>query len=271
MHLLSRGGTVRKAQANSEQLISFFVDNKRTCYLTWIHGISMDLSEVRIKGRMLNFIQNFLRTRSFKVEVNEILSDTKIQTEGISQGNIVSPIFSILKINEFLVQLPNENRFQISLYKDDLQISYRHPGWRTVERRLQDRIAIVEKFAQKNGFKFNTSKTFMLHFIKLSSRPRIELRLDNIRIQNSVAIKYLGSVFDSKLVWKAHIQQLKSICDKALNLMRNVSATEWVADHKILIMIYRSLVRSKIDYGCKIYNSASSRKLASLKTVSNEA
>ena len=67
-----------------------------------------------------------------------------------------------------------------------------------------------KKFAQKNSFKFSTSKMSMLHFTKLSILPPIELRLGNIRIQKSETVKYLGLVFDSKLDWKAHIQQLKS-------------------------------------------------------------
>ena len=59
----------------------------------------MDLHEAGIAGKMLNFIQNFLKLRSFKVKVNEILYDTKIKTEDIPQGNVVSPNFFILKIN----------------------------------------------------------------------------------------------------------------------------------------------------------------------------
>ena len=53
--------------------------------------------------------------------------------------------------------------------------------------------------------------------------------------------------------------------------MRSVSSTDWRADQKTLMMIYRSLIRSKIDYGCIVYNSASSRELVSLESVSNEA
>ena len=53
--------------------------------------------------------------------------------------------------------------------------------------------------------------------------------------------------------------------------MRSVSSTEWRAEQKTVMMIYRSLIRSKIDYGCMVYNSASSRALESLEYVSNEA
>ena len=106
--------------------------------------------------------------------------------------------------------MPNDNIYQISLYMDDLQISYRHPNWKVMERKHQDSISFVEKIAQKNSFKFSTSKTSMLHFTKLSIPHPKELRLGNIKFQMSETVKNLGLVFDSKLDWKARIQQLKS-------------------------------------------------------------
>ena len=45
--------------------------------------MEMDIHEAGIGGRMFKFIQNFLKLRSFKVKVNEILSDAKVQTEDI--------------------------------------------------------------------------------------------------------------------------------------------------------------------------------------------
>ena len=60
----------------------------------------MDINEAGIEGRMIKFIQNLLKRKFFKVKVNEILSDPKVQTEGISEGSVVSPTFFILKINK---------------------------------------------------------------------------------------------------------------------------------------------------------------------------
>ena len=153
-------------------------------------------------------LKKILKPRYFNVKVNVTLSDTKDQTEGKPQGSVVSPTFFIMK-KKTVARLPKDNRFQTSFYIDDLQISYRHRNCEVVQRKLQDSINIVKKFAQKNGFKFSTNKTFMLQFTKISIQPPIELRLGNINIQKSETIKYLGLVYDSKLDWKAHIQQIK--------------------------------------------------------------
>ena len=53
--------------------------------------------------------------------------------------------------------------------------------------------------------------------------------------------------------------------------MQSVSSTRREADQKILMMIYRSLIRSKIVYGRIVNNSARIKELESLKSVSNEA
>ena len=52
-----------------------------------------------------------------------------------------------------------------------------------------------------------------------------------------------------------HIKYLKAKCLKALNLLKVLSQTSWGADRTTLLKLYRSLVQSKLDYGCIIYGS----------------
>ena len=68
--------------------------------------------------------------------------------------------------------------------------------------------------------------------------------------------KFLGVIFDAKLTFKNHIQYLKTSCQKALDILRVVGHTDWRADHIVLLRLYRSLVRSKLDYGCIVSGSA---------------
>ena len=154
-------------------VVTIFFDKYKVCELKWRHGILLDINETGIEGRMFKFVQNFLKPRSYKVKVTEILSDTRVQTEGTPQESVASPTFLIQKINKIVAQLSNDSRDQITLFMEDLEISYRHPNWRVVERKPPDSINIVEKLAQKNGFKFSTSKTSMLHSTKLSIPPQI--------------------------------------------------------------------------------------------------
>ena len=43
---------------------------------------------------------------------------------------------------------------------------------------------------------------------------------------------------------------------KSLNILNLIGNTEWGADQKVILHLYRSLVTSKLDYGCMVYGSA---------------
>ena len=49
---------------------------------------------------------------------------------------------------------------------------------------------------------------------------------------------------------------LKTKCTKSLNLLRVLAHTTWGADQETLLHLYRSLIRSKLDYGCVVNGSA---------------
>ena len=49
---------------------------------------------------------------------------------------------------------------------------------------------------------------------------------------------------------------MKDKCSKALQLLRVISSKDWGGDRTTLMRIYRSHIRSKLDYGCIVYGSA---------------
>ena len=64
-----------------------------------------------------------------------------------------------------------------------------------------------------------------------------------------------------------NINYLKARCQKALQLLRVVAHTDWGADKSTLLKLYRSLVRSKLDYGCFIYESARKSYLRCIDSI----
>ncbi|GFO27408.1 RNA-directed DNA polymerase from mobile element jockey [Plakobranchus ocellatus] len=59
-------------------------------------------------------------------------------------------------------------------------------------------------------------------------------------------------------------------CLKALNLLRVVGHTDWGADRATLLKLYRTLVRSKLDYGSVIYGSAKKHVLRALDPIHHQ-
>ena len=93
------------------------------------------------------------------------------------------------------------------------------------------------------------------------------LNLDNDPIQFVKEAKFLGLIWDTKLTFEPHIKYLKARCQKSLKVL---SCTEWGADRTTLLKLYRSLVRSQLDYGCIVYGSASKTALTKLDPVHNQ-
>ena len=83
-------------------------------------------------------------------------------------------------------------------------------------------------------------------------------------------VKFLGLVFDKKLDFKAHVKYLKEKCRKALNILRVVGHTDWGADKSTLLKLCRTLVRSKLDYGCAVYGSTKNNILKLLDPIHHQ-
>ena len=90
-----------------------------------------------------------------------------------------------------------------------------------------------------------------------------------LKIEKSV--RSLGLVFDQRLSWKEHIYYIVTNCKKRLNLMRSIAGNAWEATKKSLLTIYKSLIRSVIDYGAIAYSNASRTSTAQLDVVQAKA
>ena len=62
---------------------------------------------------------------------------------------------------------------------------------------------------------------------------------------------------------------LTTQCNDALNLIRVVAHLKSGGDRDTLLMLYRAIVRSKFDYGCIMYDTASNTNLRQLDSIHN--
>ena len=84
--------------------------------------------------------------------------------------------------------------------------------------------------------------------------PEPNLNLDNTPIQVSL---------------NKHIQSPKKKCLKALNLLKVFAHTDWGADRKVHLRLYRYHICSKLDYGSIAYVSARKSYLKCFDSIHN--
>ena len=97
--------------------------------------------------------------------------------------------------------------------------------------------------------------------------PQIILKINENNSPATNSMFFLGIKFDRKLRWTEHIKYLVETCKKKLNVLRCLQSSAWGADRYSLILIYQAYIRSKMDYGCHLYNSACKTNLAKLDRI----
>ena len=155
---------------------------------------------------------------------------------------------------------------------DDFLICFRTKSVIAIERQLRRCINSIQTWADENGFQFSKSKTVCMHFSNQNSiHAEPDLKLYGAPIPVVTEPKFWGLVFDRKLTFSVHIKYLKDRCLKALNLLRVVARKDWGADSATLLKLYRTHVRSKLDFDFVVYGSARPSALESLDRVQNAA
>ncbi|MCG8430697.1 MAG: endonuclease/exonuclease/phosphatase family protein [Candidatus Omnitrophica bacterium] len=269
-HLVRLESFVRESFIANQHLVAIFFDLEKAFETTWKHGILQNLHDLGLRGHLPTFIQNFLQHRSFQVQVGSCISEAFEQEQGVPQGSILSPALFNIQINSITETLrPSAD---CSLYVDDFVVCYRGASMPTIERQLQLQLNSIQKWADTNGFKFSPEKTAAVHFCnkkKKHADPDLYLN-GNRKIPVQDQAKFLGVLFDKKLSFIPQLKQVKQNAMSAMNVLKSISGTEWGADKDSMLRLYRSLVRSRLDYGSIVYGSARPSYLKMLDPVHHQ-
>jgi ribonuclease HI len=267
-HLLLLDTFIRNAFKNKNHVLAVFFDLEKAYDMAWKYGSLSDLHEAGLRGHLPTFIANFLHQRSFQVRTGTHLSNPQNQENGFPQGSILSVTLFGLRINKITTTLTPQ--VHNCIFVDDYTIYSMAPTVIAAQLNIQATIDALQAWCTTTGFKFSPAKSQAILFHRPRTKPPAPyLTLNHSPIPIVKNIKYLGLTFDSNLNYHSHINALKTKCLKTLNLLKVLSNTHWGGHQQQLLIIYRALIRSKIDYASFIYNP--STKTPSLNPIIHKA
>lgn len=171
---------------------------------------------------------------------------------GIPQGSSLSPLLFTLMLNDLKI---NVSDVKLSCYADDIAIWCSNKDLELARRKLQEALQELEIWCWTWKLNVSPTKSAVLVFTNKQKKD-ILLQIKGHNLPICEQYKFLGVRFDSKLTWSVHIDSIIDKCKKRINLLRCVSGTPWGSKYEILMMIYKGLILSILDYGSEMYDSA---------------
>ena len=267
-HLVGMEIDIQNSFTKKQHLIAAFLDLSNAFDITWRYDILRTLHNWGIRGNLPIFIKNFLSERSFRVRLGHYESNKHVLENGIPQGSVLSPTLFLIAINSIKQFIPRSICYR--LYADDLVIYYSSSNSTIGERQIQTCLYSLDRWAKIHGFKFSPNKSSVTHFCRKRNCPRLNsLSINNSQIPLQESSKFLGLTFDCKLNWKEHLSHVRTKCMKDIRLIKLLSNSSWGSDSESILKIYKSIVRTKIDYGCVAYSSARKSYIKVLDPIQN--
>ena len=96
----------------------------------------------------------------------------------------------------------------------------------------------------------------------------IDICIDNMVINSTNSVKYLGLYIDNKLSWKYHIDYLCKIISRNMGIINKLKA---FFPHHILFSLYNTLILSYINYGILAWGSAAATTINRLLILQKRA
>ena len=141
-----------------------------------------------------------------------------------------------------------------------------------MERELQRAVTQIELWLDENNLEAEISKCVVMCFTnqKLTREPNIYMK--GTKIKFTTEHKSLGLILDGPyLTWNKHIEHLRIIGNKRLDVMKRLSSLKWGTGRDTLMMYYLRAIKPKIEYGSAVYGSAANTILGKLDIIHNTA
>ena len=198
------------------------------------------------------------------------------------QGGVLSPTLFSCYINDIPIE-NNENEHTL-LFADDIiyyqSYLFKNKG-KLISNAQEKAASVAQIFLNKLEYWMNMwrltlapHKCSQITFSKARSLANDELNISlySQRIKYEQNPKFLGIVFDPRLNFEKHLENVKTKVNDRINVLRVLSFDRnWSLNSKFLVNIYKVLVRSVMDYANVISSACDKKVIRAFEVLQNDA
>ena len=252
--LLSLTNEIHKAFHDKKclEVRAIFLDMSKAFDKVWHEGLLFKLKQNGINGKLLDLFTDYLSNRKQRVVLNGMNSEWSPLLSGVPQGSVLGPLLFLIYVND----LENGIKSKIKFFADDTSLfSVIHDPIISASELNHD-LQLIHKWAQQWKMSFNPDPTKpaeeILFSVKRNSPLHPPIYYNGIEVKRVPTHKHLGLIFDPKLSFTSHVDEISATARKGIGLIKHLRPYLPVNS---LEQIYKMRIRSHFDYCDYIFHT----------------
>jgi hypothetical protein len=270
-NLLFMTQKIQESLNRGKKVCGIYFDISKAFDKVWHAGLIYKLIYLKVPTYIIRFIKSFLSDRTFRVKINDFLSDPHAVTCSVPQGSVLGPLLFLIYINDIILAR-SLNVSYSALFADDLKsiFIFKKPGH--VKSIINKYLDSLTSWLSQWRLKMNANKCCYTIFSN-GGRGDLEfdLKLNSEFIPYNPNPVFLGITFDESLCFHKHFENLRARALSRLNIIKIFSHKSWHLSRKTLTCIYRALIGSIFDYSFFSVANVSENSLGLVQRIQNRA
>ena len=181
--------------------------------------------------------------------MNSSLSNQINPKAVVAQGSVLSPLLFLIYVND--LPPPHHKQNSLSQFADDTAQWAFSLNVKFAANLLQQDLLKLATWCAKWGIKLNPEKTKLIIFSRslLTRKAELNLTLYGEPLKIYLQVKFLGIIFDSKLTFQKHFEDILEPCNNRYYRLRLLANKKWGPSPATIIQIYKQCVRPIFEYG----------------------
>ena len=230
-----------------------------------------DLNKSPLPPSLKRWMNCYLRGRQARTRFRNATSSSKNVKTGVPQGAVTSPtLFSF-----YLAKMPlPPNGIKLIQYADDISIYAVGRDIKQISKQITDFTVSVVEFLEERALEISPTKSTVTLFTpwnkEVNVTPPVSIKGTQIKLERDP--KILGVTFSTMHTFSSHIKNAANKAKQRLNVLKSLAGTDWGQDKETIIMTYKSICRSVLEYGSPIWSpNISATSWTRLQSVQNSA
>lgn len=208
------------------------------------------LASIGCSTKLVCFIKFLTRRRI--IHTDHLKGETRLSYKGVPQGGVLSPLLYLIYVKDISKNVPRS--VSISQFADDIAVYCNYGPANKSKNLIQKAVSALSQNLSEIGLRFEPSKTVLLHINNKGIKPEeTSLNILDCQITSSSSARFLGLTIDYRLNFSQHINRINQQCFYRTNIIKFICGVKWGAHPSTVLTLYKSLVRSIIDYGSFVY------------------